>query len=65
MTNPEHLAILQQGVSAWNQWREDFPQHEPDLLDAKLSSAGGDQGLMFLPPFTYFRYAAIQPAEMG
>ena len=25
MANEEHLRILKQGVTAWNQWREDHP----------------------------------------
>src|SRR5258708_5562292 len=33
MANQEHLARLQQGVEAWNQWRADHPEIEPDLTD--------------------------------
>lgn len=32
MANPEHLAILKQGVEAWNQWRKAHPDTQPDLL---------------------------------
>lgn len=36
MPNPEHLAILEQGVEAWNEWRK-WRQHEfPDLSGAEL-----------------------------
>jgi uncharacterized protein YjbI with pentapeptide repeats len=31
MANQEHLAILDQGVSAWNEWRRANPQIRPDL----------------------------------
>lgn len=31
MANPEHEAIFKQGVAAWNQWRIDHPEIEPDL----------------------------------
>ncbi len=36
MANPEHLEILKQGVSAWNQWRADNPALEPDFDRAFL-----------------------------
>ncbi len=35
MANPEHLEILKQGVSVWNEWRK-HALH-PDLIEAKLS----------------------------
>jgi len=31
MANPEHIAILKQGVEAWNAWREENPDITPDL----------------------------------
>jgi uncharacterized protein YjbI with pentapeptide repeats len=36
MANPEHLAILEQGVEVWNKWREENPDIEPDLRGADL-----------------------------
>jgi hypothetical protein len=36
MANPEHLQVLQQGVEAWNAWREANNQVEPDLSGADL-----------------------------
>jgi hypothetical protein len=36
MANPEHLAKLEEGISAWNRWREDNPPVQPDLRGAKL-----------------------------
>jgi uncharacterized protein YjbI with pentapeptide repeats len=37
MANEKHLAILNQGVDAWNKWRKENPEIEPDLSEAKLS----------------------------
>jgi uncharacterized protein YjbI with pentapeptide repeats len=37
MANPEHLAILKQGVEVWNRWRSEKPQLKPDLTGAELS----------------------------
>ena len=35
MANEEHLdIILKQGVEAWNQWRKEHPEIEPDLSEA-------------------------------
>jgi len=39
MANPEHLAILKQGVGAWNKWREENPNIAPDLSIAVLKEA--------------------------
>lgn len=37
MANPEHLKILQQGVSVWNQWRVSSSKIKPDLGQAVLN----------------------------
>jgi uncharacterized protein YjbI with pentapeptide repeats len=37
MANEEHLARLQQGVEAWNQWRAANPGIRPDLSEAHLA----------------------------
>lgn len=37
MANPEHLAILEQGVDFWNQWRRENPTDYPDLSGANLA----------------------------
>jgi hypothetical protein len=37
MANQEHLAILKQGVKAWNEWRAGHPDIVPDLSGADLS----------------------------
>ena len=39
MPNPEHLAILKEGVKRWNAWREDNPKIIPDLTGADLTGA--------------------------
>jgi hypothetical protein len=39
MANESHLSVLKQGVDAWNQWREQDPSVEPDLLEANLHEA--------------------------
>ncbi|NJP08295.1 MAG: pentapeptide repeat-containing protein [Leptolyngbyaceae cyanobacterium RU_5_1] len=38
MANEEHLALIRQGVDAWNQWRRNDPELRPDLTGANLSS---------------------------
>src|SRR5689334_19727659 len=39
MANEEHLAILRQGVEAWNEWRKANPDVRPDLTLTNLSEA--------------------------
>jgi hypothetical protein len=31
MANLDHISILQRGIAAWNKWREDHPDVQPDL----------------------------------
>lgn len=38
MANEQHLNKLEQGVNAWNYWREQNPQERPDLTEANLSN---------------------------
>lgn len=37
MPNQEHLDILKQSVEAWNNWRKEYPDIQPDLEGADLS----------------------------
>jgi uncharacterized protein YjbI with pentapeptide repeats len=37
MANPEHLALLKQGIRAWNEWRQTNPDIKPNLSEADLS----------------------------
>jgi hypothetical protein len=39
MANNEHVALLKQGVDAWNKWRDENPDIPPDLSGADLSNA--------------------------
>lgn len=39
MANPEHVAILKQGVEVWNEWRKENPDVTPELCDANLAGA--------------------------
>jgi uncharacterized protein YjbI with pentapeptide repeats len=39
MANDEHVALLKQGVAAWNEWREANPNIRPDLRGAFLFRA--------------------------
>jgi len=36
MPNEEHLKILQEGIAAWNKWRDEHPEIQPDLTEADL-----------------------------
>jgi uncharacterized protein YjbI with pentapeptide repeats len=39
MANKEHLAILQQGVAAWNAWRKEHPNIEPDFSEMDIDGS--------------------------
>jgi hypothetical protein len=36
MANPAHLALLKQGVEAWQQWRPEHSRRRPHRHDADL-----------------------------
>jgi hypothetical protein len=58
MADEEHLAILKQGVEAWNKWRIEHPTTRPDLFEADLSRAnlsGAGLSLTRLTLFSLFR----------
>ena len=39
MENDEHVALLKKGVAAWNAWRKENPDIDPDLFGADLFEA--------------------------
>jgi Pentapeptide repeats (8 copies) len=39
MANEEHVALLKQGVGAWNAWRDENPDIRPNLSGANLDGA--------------------------
>ena len=39
MANQEHLDKLREGVEAWNQWRQEHPEIQPDLANANSNHA--------------------------
>ena len=52
MADAEHLAILKKGVKAWNEWRRQHHDVEPDLSGAglrkvNLSDANLSEALLF------------------
>ena len=48
MANDEHVAILKQGVDAWNAWRRANLGTRPDLSGADLTDATQSVGLRLL-----------------
>src|SRR5258708_39303558 len=42
MANPEHLEQLKRGKKAWNQWRKEHPEIQPDLSEIVADPYGVD-----------------------
>jgi uncharacterized protein YjbI with pentapeptide repeats len=47
MANDEHVALLKKGVDAWNAWRDENPDIQPDLAGARLFQANLFQANLF------------------
>lgn len=69
MANQEHSEILGKGVRTWNQWRDDFPNVQPDLRALDLN----EQDLSYIDftetdlsearlHYCFFRYASFANA---
>ena len=57
MADPEHLALLRQGVEIWNAWRDDKRSVRPDLHKANL--------VMAHLHGAYLRRADLSKADLG
>jgi len=72
MASEEHLAILKQGVEAWNAWRRANPDAVPHLMQANLNAAnlkGADFSLADLTLASLIRAnlseATLSRADLG
>lgn len=62
MANPEHLAILKQGVEVWNKWREEKQIEEPDLREAELKGVNLINANLYL---TDLSFANLNGADLS
>lgn len=46
MANEKHVELLQQGIGAWNAWREKEPETKPDLREVNLSGANLSKAML-------------------
>ncbi len=60
MANPEHLAILDKGVEAWNRWQAENRDVLPDLGGANLYSYVGNNPCTFVDPLGLVRCQLAQ-----
>jgi hypothetical protein len=63
MANEEHLARLQQGVAAWNQWREANRNIRPDFSKANLSGVNLSGANFFKANFFMARFIIADLTE--
>jgi len=56
MANPQHLALIQQGVDVWNEWRQLNPKIRPDLREADLKQLN--------LKYANFEYADLSQANL-
>jgi hypothetical protein len=65
MPNDEHVALLKQGVAAWNAWRNENPNIPPNLKDAHLG--GADLTWRGVPEFSQWpsEFANLREADLS
>ncbi len=61
MANPEHVALLKQGVDAWNAWRVANADVHPDLIEADLPKAELSKAYL---QATYLGRAVLNDADL-
>ena len=65
MANDEHVAILKQGVAAWNAWRDENPDICPDLSEADLRGANLSEANLIPNLGANLRGANLIRAQLG
>jgi hypothetical protein len=51
MANPEHVALLWQGVHTWNRWRDENPTVRPDCLVRAFAMSASTAPLAMIQVF--------------
>lgn len=52
MANQQHLDVLKQGAEAWNTWRKEHPDIQPDLSKANLKEADLNNNILWNANFS-------------
>jgi Pentapeptide repeats (8 copies) len=65
MANPDHIAKLMKGAKAWNAWREENPDVQPDLLKADLSGADLSKANLSYADLSYANLSEARRAMDG
>lgn len=65
MANSEHMALLQQGVKAWNAWRHQHPRVRPDLSAVQASKVEHEISLLAAAVVNEAMPGAAPPDEGG
>ena len=65
MANQEQLTLLKQGVTVWNQWREEHRDIQPELCYANLSRANLSHANLISADLSYANlwYANLSEAD--
>jgi uncharacterized protein YjbI with pentapeptide repeats len=64
MAHPEHLEQLKQGVAAWNRWRQEHPEIQPDLSELDTADLVAGKLDRFLNEVD-FRHVVLRNARLS